>query len=180
MADMRITSGVALTGLPVNLLPLIDDTDFKTIEAAVAYNAAGLSLRFHFVTTDGQYTVASVTPTTGGLYDWTDPGDSGIYTIEMPISGGTTNAMNTRTGYGWFTGVATGIMPWRSPVYEFVHPNITASLVDGLEFLEVSALKQYAEIVGNDMVAKKRDNTTTQFTVPVEVTPGADVLTKIG
>ena len=88
MPDIWMDVDTALAEVPVNIFPLVDDTDFKTIEGAVAYNAAGLSLRWHFVTCAGAYTVTSVTPTSGGDYDWTDHGDSGIYTIEIPASGG--------------------------------------------------------------------------------------------
>ena len=118
MPDLWMDVDTALTEVPVNLMPLIDDTDFKSIEGAVAYNAAGMALRWHFVTTGGAYTVTSVTPTTAGNYDWTDQGDSGIYTIEIPASGGA-SINNDTEGFGWFTGVATGILPWRGPVIGF-------------------------------------------------------------
>ena len=107
-----------LAEVPVNLLPLIDDTDFKAIEAAIAYNAAGLALYWHFVTAAGAYSVTAVTPTTGGNYDWTDQGDAGIYTIEIPASGGA-SINNDTEGFGWFTGKATGVLPWRGPVIGF-------------------------------------------------------------
>ena len=109
---------VALAEVPVNLLPLLDDTDFKAIEAAIAYNAAGLALYWHFVTAAGAYSVTAVTPTTGGNYDWTDQGDAGIYTIEIPASGGA-SINNDTEGFGWFTGKATGVLPWRGPVIGF-------------------------------------------------------------
>ena len=109
---------VNLAEVPVNLLPLIDDTDFKAIEAAIAYNAAGLALYWHFVTAAGAYSVTAVTPTTGGDYDWTDQGDAGIYTIEIPASGGA-SINNDTEGFGWFTGKATGVLPWRGPVIGF-------------------------------------------------------------
>jgi len=109
---------VNLAEVPVNLLPLIDDTDFKAIEAAIAYNAAGLALYWHFVTAAGAYSVTAVTPTTGGNYDWTDQGDAGIYTIGIPASGGA-SINNDTEGFGWFTGKATGVLPWRGPVIGF-------------------------------------------------------------
>jgi len=128
MADFYFDVDAALSGVPVNLMPLIDDTDFKTIEGAVAYNAAGMALRWHFVTSAGAYTVTSVTPTTAGVHDWTDPGDSGIYTLEIPASGGTIN--NDTEGYGWFTGVATGVLPWRGPVIGFRAAGLNDLLCD--------------------------------------------------
>ena len=118
MPDMWMDVDVALAEVPVNLLPLLDDTDFKAIEAAIAYNAAGLALYWHFVTAAGAYSVTAVTPTTGGNYDWTDQGDAGIYTIEIPASGGA-SINNDTEGFGWFTGKATGVLPWRGPVIGF-------------------------------------------------------------
>ena len=129
MADIYYDVDTALAEVPVNLMPLIDDTDFKSIEGAVAYNAAGMALRWHFVTTAGAYTVTSVTPTTAGVHDWTDQGDSGVYTIEIPASGGTIN--NDTEGFGWFTGVATGILPWRGPVIGFRAAGLNDALIDG-------------------------------------------------
>ncbi len=119
----------ALSEVPVNLLPLIDATDFKTIEDAVAYNASGLALYWHFVTTGGAYTVTAVTPTTAGTYDWTDQGAAGVYTIEIPASGGA-SINNDTEGFGWFTGVATGVLPWRGPVIGFRAAAINDVLID--------------------------------------------------
>lgn len=118
MPDIWMDVDVDLAEVPVNLLPLLDDTDFKAIEAAIAYNAAGLALYWHFVTAAGAYSVTAVTPTTGGNYDWTDQGDAGIYTIEIPASGGA-SINNDTEGFGWFTGKATGVLPWRGPVIGF-------------------------------------------------------------
>lgn len=129
-ADIRMEVDTALTEVPVNKAALVDDGDFKSIEGAVAYNASGMALRWHFVTTAGAYTVTSVTPTTGGDYDWTDQGDSGVYTIEIPASGGA-SINNDTEGVGWFTGVATGVYPWTGPTIEFTKANIVNSLVNG-------------------------------------------------
>lgn len=130
MADIWIDVDVALTELPVNKHPLTDDTDFKTIEGAVAYNAAGMSLAWHFVTTAGVYNNGlAVTPTTSGDYDWTDHGAHGVYTIEMPASGGA-SANNDTEGFGWWTGVATGVLPWSSPIYGFRAAAMNNSMID--------------------------------------------------
>lgn len=129
MPDIWMDVDAALSEVPVNLMPLVDDGDFKTIEGGVAYNAAGMTLRWHFVTTAGAYTVTSVTPTTGGTYDWTDQGDSGIYTIEIPATGGA-SINNDTEGFGWFTGVATGVLPWRGPVIGFRDAALNNMLID--------------------------------------------------
>lgn len=120
----------ALSEVPVNMLPLLDDTTFKDIEAAVAYNAAGMALYWHFVTPAGAYTVTAVTPTTGGNYDWTDQGDAGIYTIEIPASGGA-SINNDTEGFGWFTGKATGVLPWRGPVIGFRRAALNDLMIEG-------------------------------------------------
>lgn len=114
--------------VPVNILPLIDDTDFKTIETAVAYNAAGLALKWNFVTTAGVQTQTAVTPTTSGVYDWTHLG-GGMYSIEIPASGG--GSINNDTeGFGWFSGVATGVLPWRGPIITFRAAGLNDKLID--------------------------------------------------
>lgn len=103
--------------VPVNVCQLIDDTDFKTIENAVAFDAAGMTLVWNFETTAGVITQTAVTPTdTAGVHDWTNVGN-GMYKIEIPASGGTVD--NDTEGFGWFSGVANGVLPWRGPTIGF-------------------------------------------------------------
>src|SRR3972149_2558215 len=101
---------IALASVPVNAMPLIDSTDFKTIEDAVVFNQAGLALFWHFTTTAGVTTSTAVTPTSGGDYDWTDQGTSGMYAIEIQTSGGA-SANNNTEGFGWVTGGGAGSLP---------------------------------------------------------------------
>jgi hypothetical protein len=119
----------ALSEVPVNIFPLIDDTDFKTRETAVAYNAAGMDLVWNFVTPAGAFTQTAVTPTSGGNYDWTHQGD-GMYTIEIPASGGA-SINNDTEGFGWFTGVCTGVLPWRGPIIGFRRAALNDLLIEG-------------------------------------------------
>jgi hypothetical protein len=126
----------ALSEVPVNLVPLTDDTDFKSLETGVVYNAAGMALYWHFVTSAGAYTVTQVTPTTGGTYDWSHQGQ-GMYTIEIPASGGA-SINNDTEGYGWFTGVATGVLPWRGPTITFRAAALNDALIDGGDLLDVN------------------------------------------
>lgn len=128
MPDIYLDVDTALSEVPVNIFPLTDDTDFKTRETAVAHNAAGMDLVWNFVTSAGAFTQTAVTPTTAGNYDWTHQGD-GMYTIEIPASGGA-SINNDTEGYGWFTGVATGVLPWRGPIIGFRHSAINDSLCD--------------------------------------------------
>jgi hypothetical protein len=119
---------VALSEVPVNVAPLTDDSDFKSVESAVAYNASGMALYWHFVTPDGNYTVTQVTPTTGGTYDWAHQ-NQGMYTIEIPASGGASINNNTE-GWGFFTGYATGVLPWRGPTIGFRAAGLNNLLVE--------------------------------------------------
>jgi hypothetical protein len=128
MPDIYFDVDVALSEVPVNVFPLTDDTDFKTRETAVAYNAAGMDLVWNFVTSAGAFTQTAVTPTTAGTYDWTHQGD-GMYTIEIPASAGA-SINNDTEGYGWFSGIATGVLPWRSPIFGFRAAAINDSLCD--------------------------------------------------
>ena len=118
----------ALAEVPVNIAPLIDDTDFVSIEESVAYNASGMDLIWHFLTTSGAYSATPVTPTTGGDYDWTHQ-DGGMYTIEIPASGGA-SINNDTEGFGWFTGVCDGVLPWRGPTITFRAAGLNNALID--------------------------------------------------
>jgi hypothetical protein len=118
----------ALSEVPVNVAPLTDDTDFKSTEEAVAYNAAGMDLEWHFITTGGAYTVTAVTPTSAGTYDWAHQGN-GMYSIEIPASGGA-SINNDTEGHGYFVGKATGVLPWRGPTIGFRAAGINDKLID--------------------------------------------------
>lgn len=115
--------------VPVNVAPLCDDTDFKSIESAVAFDAAGLTLMWNFVTAAGVVTQTAVTPTDAGVYDWSNLG-GGMYAIEIPASGGV-SINNDTEGYGYFTGVATGVLPWRGPTITFAHTNVVDFITGG-------------------------------------------------
>ena len=177
MADIYMDVDTALSEVPVNIAPLIDDTDFKTRETAVAYNAAGMDLVWNFVTTAGAFSQTAVTPTTGGAYDWAHQGD-GIYTIEIPASGGA-SINNDTEGFGWFSGVATGVLPWRGPIIGFRPAHLNAALINGTEFLETSPYKQVMSISGATLTAKKTDGTTNQFTRTLTTNAAADPITAV-
>jgi len=135
--------------VPVNVLPLIDDGDFKTIEESVAYNAAGMDLNWNFVTSAGVVTQTNVTPTTGGVYDWTHVGN-GMYKIEIPASGGGSINNDTK-GYGWFSGVCDGVLPWCGPRICFRAAALNDALCDGGDTLDVNV----AEIAGDSGAAQE-------------------------
>lgn len=128
MPDIWMDVDAAVAEVPVNVLPLIDDTDFKSREVAITYDQAGMDLVWNFVTTAGAMTQTAVSPTTGGDYDWAHQGD-GMYSIEIPASGG--GSINNDTeGFGWFTGYATGVLPWRGPTIGFRAAALNNLLID--------------------------------------------------
>ena len=128
MPEMYLDVDSALTEVPVNILALTDDTDFKTREVAIAYNQAGMDLVWNFVTSAGVQTQTAVTPTTAGDYDWVHAGD-GMYVIEIPASGGA-SINNDTEGYGWFTGICTGVLHWRGPTIGFRAAGLNDLLLD--------------------------------------------------
>lgn len=138
MPDLMMLVDTAVI-VPVNILPLLDDTDFKSREVAVAYDAAGMDLVWNFVTAAGVCTQTAVTPTTAGNYDWTHLGD-GMYTIEIPASGGV-SINNDTEGFGWFTGLVTGVLPWRGPIIQFSPANVVNALVPGSDYLQTHAVE---------------------------------------
>jgi hypothetical protein len=173
MPDMWMDVDVALSEVPVNILPLTDDGDYKTIETAVAYNAAGMALYWHFQTRAGARTTTQVTPTSGGTYDWTHQGQGG-YTIEIPASAGA-SINNDTEGFGWFTGVATGVLPWRGPIIGFRPAAINKALVDGSEYLNVDAHEQkFDASVPGELTTKKPDGTTDTAYSPRTLTSDPD------
>lgn len=141
----------------VNAVQLIDDNDYKTIEEAIAYNQAGLDLNWNFITTTGTVTQTNVTPTTGGDYDWAHVGN-GMYKIEIPAAGGV-SINNNAEGTGWFSGVCTGVLPWVSPQYTFVPANISNSLVNGTDNLEVDTVAISGDTTAADNAELDYDGT---------------------
>ena len=184
MADIDMDVDVNLSEVPVNIMPLIDDTDFKSIEASVAYDAAGMALKWNFVTTAGAMTQTAVTPTTAGAHDWTSQGN-GMYSLEIPSSAGTIN--NDTEGFGWFTGVATGVLPWRGPTIRFRAAGLNNLLIDdaysatrGLAGTALPAAAADAagglpisDAGGLDMVAILADTNETQGKLPTNKIMGS-------
>lgn len=127
MPDIWIDVDVAIV-VPVNVLALIDDTDFTTRETGIVYDSAGMDLVWNFVTTAGVQTQTGVTPTTGGDYDWTHLGDA-MYSLEIPASAGA-SINNNAEGFGWFSGLVTGVLPWRGPTIGFRAAGLNNLLVD--------------------------------------------------
>lgn len=128
MPDFWMDVDAALSEVPVNILPLIDDTDFTSRETGITYDQAGMDLVWNFVTTAGAMTQTAVTPTSGGDYDWSNQGD-GMYSIEIPAAGGA-SINNDTEGFGWFTGYCTGVLPWRGPTIGFRAAGLNNLMID--------------------------------------------------
>lgn len=127
MPDLWFDVDTALSEVPVNLLPIVVAAG-DTIDDGLTYNEAGLDLNWNFVTTAGAFTQTNVTPTdTAGVHDWVNQGN-GMYTIEIPATGGTID--NDTEGAGWFTGFATAVLPWRGPVCGFRDSDLNNELIN--------------------------------------------------
>lgn len=163
MPNMWMDVDTALSEVPVNIVPLTDDTDFVSVEEGVVYNAAGMDLYWHFTTTAGATTVTSVTPTTAGDYDWAHQ-DHGKYTIEIPASGGA-SINNDTEGFGHFTGFATGVLPWVGPTVGFRAAELNNILVDATDSSQMPATQSQVNNIGSGAtggthVEATFDNTT--------------------
>ena len=100
-----------LAAVPVNVAALIDDDDFKSIEASIAFGV--VTLQWNFTKTDGTTTQTAVTVAASGNYEWINEGN-GMYAVDIPASGGA-SIDNDEEGFGYFSGSATGCLPFRGP-----------------------------------------------------------------
>jgi hypothetical protein len=149
MADIMMVVDTAVV-VPVNIAPIVDASTGATFQA-VAYNAAGMDLRWNFVTPAGVVTCTAVTPTTAGVHDWTDNGD-GMCSMEIPASGGTVS--NDTEGFGWWSGKVTASLPFRGPIIQFSPANIVGGVVTGADKLDVNAYEHGGTVqTGRDIGA---------------------------
>jgi hypothetical protein len=109
--------------------PLVDDTDFKSLEESITYNAAGMDISLIIEKTDGTSTTTAITLTTGGTSDWTHK-DGGYYEVEI------TSVQNAEEGIAYVRGICTGVLPFESPRYEIVKANIYDSFIKGTDILQ--------------------------------------------
>ena len=126
----------AAVSVPANIAPLISDADFKTVDEGIAWNESGMLLYWHFVTTAGVISVTNVVPTTAATHDW-DHTDHGMYMVGIPASGGA-NIDNDREGFGYFTGIADNVLPFRGPTIGFRAAALNNALIDGGDNLDVN------------------------------------------
>ena len=123
--------------VPVSLMPLVDRTDFITIEDAIAFDEAGMAVVWNFVTTAGVMTTTAITPTSASDHDWLEEGtNQGMYSIEIPASAGDAN--NDTEGVGWITGETNSCLPFRGPTIGFRAAALNNALIDGGDLLDVN------------------------------------------
>lgn len=60
MPDLWYDVDAALSAVPINLIALIDDTDFKAREVALTASAVGMDLTWNFAKTDGSFSQTAV------------------------------------------------------------------------------------------------------------------------
>lgn len=122
--------------------PCIDDTDFKSLEEAIAWNAAGMDVSLIVEKTDGTTAVTAIALTTGGVNDWTHT-DGGYYSVEI------TAAQNTEEGVGFVRGICDGVLVFESPRYDIEVANIYDSLRKGTDKLQID-LTQIGGVAATD------------------------------
>lgn len=122
------------TAIVVTVGPLIDNTDFKTLETAIAYNATGMSVDLIESSGTGAGVKTDLTLTTGSTQDWTHLGN-GVYEVEI------TAAQNDTEGSLQVVGVCDGVLPFFSPVYTVVPVVVYNSLVAGSDNLQVDTVQ---------------------------------------
>ena len=117
MPDIWMDVDAALAEVPVNIMPLLDDTDFKSREVALPIMQAGMDLVWNFVTTGRGHV-----PDRRHPHNWRQlrlGPHRGWYVLHRDpgIRGASIN--NDTEGFGWFTGLVTGVLPWRGPIIGF-------------------------------------------------------------
>jgi len=122
------------TAVQILVGPLIDDTDFKTRETGVAYNAAGMDVDLLKSSDTGTPTTTGITLTTAGANDWIEL-SGGYYYVEL------TAAQNNVEGKLKLIGIATGILPFESIEYDVVPLLVYNSLVAGSDNLQVDTIQ---------------------------------------
>jgi ethanolamine utilization microcompartment shell protein EutS len=136
MPDIWFDIDKNLPTVPINKYPLTNATDYVTVESGVLYNAAGMSLFFHFYKTDGTYLKTPVVPTSGGSYNWSNL-SGGLYSIAIPSTGGV-SINNNQSGFGHFSGKMDGILPFVGPPIGFRNSSLNNPLVNNSGTLNVN------------------------------------------
>jgi hypothetical protein len=133
------------TAIVVEIGPLIDRTDFFSLEEAIAYNETNMAVDLIKNSITGTIAKVDITPTTGGTNDWTHRGN-GVYELEI------TAAQNDTEGTLRVVGLCDGVLPFESPVYTVVPTQVFNSLVAGTDKLQVDAFEISSSTTAADNV----------------------------
>ena len=117
------------TAITMVVGPCVDDTDFKTLEETITFDAPGMDISLITEKTDGTTAITAISLTSGGTSDWTHK-DGGYYEVEI------TAAQNANEGIAYLRGVCTGVLPFESAHYDIVVANVYDSLVKGTDKLQ--------------------------------------------
>lgn len=129
---------------------LIDDTDFKSEETGVAYNAAGTTVRYAKEAADGDHTWSTKTLTSA---DWEELGH-GLYLIKFSAT-----ELNT-VGKFLYYYAATGILPYYGEAYIIQEDTLDGRLNDIHDTLDLTKTETdthptLAEIEATTVLAKE-------------------------
>jgi len=125
------------TAVTVVVGPIVDRTDFYSLEIAIAYDESGMDIDL----TKNSGTAISntaITPTTGGANDWTHKG-GGMYELEL------TAVQNDTEGSLIVTGICDGVLPFFSSEYTVIPQDVYNALVKGTDQLEVDIIQMLGD-----------------------------------
>lgn len=149
------------TAVDIGLGPFVDSTDGFTPETALTIAQADVRLKKNAGAWAQKNQASSATHEENGWYeislDATDTNTLGILIVAVNESG--------------------ALPVWKE--FMVVPANVYDSLVSGVDWLDVCALKPEWSIASTTLTVKKQDDTTTQFTKTLSTTPGADPITGV-
>lgn len=161
--------------LPVSILPLTDDGDFKSRKTSIAFDEPGMELYWNFQSPGIPTERTQVAPVSGGNdIGWNNEG-RGEYTVTIQATGGA--AINNDTeGSGWFSGICDGVLPWRSPTFEFLPVKIIDSLLLGTDNLEIDVIQIHGSALTETSSGYLAAAFTTLFDVASPLLVASDVM----
>jgi len=143
------------TVIKIALGPAYDDTDFKSREAGIAYNAPGITVYLYKESTNDitvmPIALSNIDDDTHNYWAPLDA-NSGVYELRI------TATQNDTKGALWAVAWADGVLTFESPRYQVVPANVYDSLVAGSDKLQVDMV----QIEGNDATGVLGEQWTTE------------------
>jgi hypothetical protein len=144
------------TAVDIPVGPFLDETDGKTIENTLTITQPDIRLKKNGAAWAQKNAAQTLTHEEFGWYE---------------VSLDTTDTATL--GHLVLTIHETGALPvWRE--FMVVPANVYESLVNGVEFLEVTGLRGTWNISGATLTAKKQDGVTNQFSKTIATSAGAN------